>query len=125
MLWNIIQFSSHAVRIVEPVEGWIKRAASRCEAIGLTSLGRSLKGHAASEAGHHLMLISDTHALVNRWNEVYSPQLDATFLLDREPTPGANRYIAIHETIVGGDRPFAQVRSNMKSSSFPLRSAPN
>jgi hypothetical protein len=44
LLWMLIQFTSRGFRMTEPVEGWIKRAAARCEAIGLGNLGRSLRG---------------------------------------------------------------------------------
>ena len=43
LLWMLIQFTSRGFRIVDPVEGWIKRAAARCEAIGLGDLGRFLR----------------------------------------------------------------------------------
>lgn len=120
LLRLLIEFASRCVPMVQPVEGWIARAAVGCDRMGLRDVGRALKGHAASESGHHLMAIHDTHALVGRWNALYSPPLDAQGLLDREPGPGASRYCAIHESVVNGDSPFAQVALEHEIERLPV-----
>ena len=105
----LIQFCSLGVGMTEPVEGWIRRAGERCEAMGLRDLGRSLKQHAAHEAGHHLMMIEDTKKLVARWNARRSPSLDAEELLGQPLSPGVLRYRELHEDVVGGESPFGQL----------------
>jgi hypothetical protein len=66
------------------------------------------------------MMVDDTHALVKRWNVRYSPPLDAASLIDVQPASGASRYIAIHEAIVDGDRPFAQVALEYEIEQLPV-----
>src|SRR5882724_3609660 len=81
----LLNFAAIGVRMTEPVEGWIRRASQRCEELGDVDLGRALRGHAAAEAGHHLMMIRDTRALVDRLNARYATPLDADRLLAEPP----------------------------------------
>lgn len=104
-----IEFCSRAVHITEPVEGWIRRAGERCELLGLKDLGRQLKAHAKHEAGHHLLLIEDTHRLVARWNRTHIERLDAEQLLARPKTGPMHAYIQLHEQVIASDRPYLQV----------------
>ena len=39
----LLHFSALSVPITEPVEGWIRCAAQRCEALGLVEIARALK----------------------------------------------------------------------------------
>ncbi len=104
-----IQFCALGVGMTEPVEGWIRRAGERCEAMGATELGRALVKHAKHEAGHHEMMIADTRKLVERWNARRTPRLDADQLLARIPPPGVRRYQDLHEEVIAGDAPYGQV----------------
>lgn len=105
----LIHFSSLGVAMTEPVEDWIQRAGERCEAIGLVELGRGLRAHAQHEAGHHELMIADTHALVARWNALHAMRLDATELLKRPTTPGVRCYRELHENVIASDAPYAQL----------------
>jgi hypothetical protein len=105
----LIQFSAFGVGMTEPVEGWIRRAGERCRTIGLDGLGRALEMHAGHEADHHLMMISDTRRLVDRWNARHPLQLSADELLARPAPPGVQRYRALHEQVIGGSTPFGQI----------------
>jgi len=95
--------------MTEPVEGWIRRAGERCEGMGLTDLGRSLRQHAAHEGGHHMMMIEDTRKLVARWNARRRPLLDAEALLGQPLSPGVVGYRKLHEDVIGGPAPFGQL----------------
>lgn len=117
----LINFSARGVRMTEPVEGWLKKAAERCRAVGLPEIGQALRGHAASEEGHHLMMIADTHALVARWNARGGSRLDAEALLATEPGPGARRYIDVHEAVINGETPYAQVALEYEIEMLPVR----
>jgi hypothetical protein len=117
----LINFSARGVRMTEPVEGWLKTAAERCTAIGLRDIGQALRGHAAAESGHHLMMIADTHALVSRWNARGESRLDAEKLLAAEPGQGARRYIAVHEAVINGETPYAQVALEYEIEMLPVR----
>jgi hypothetical protein len=105
----LIHYCSLGVPMTEPVEGWIRRAGEGCRAIGLDALGKSLVTHAHHEAGHHRMMMEDTHRLVSRWNARHAPRLDAGLLLAREPTRSARAYVELHEGVIGGPAPFCQI----------------
>ncbi|MEX2119559.1 MAG: hypothetical protein WD847_08180 [Pirellulales bacterium] len=120
----LLYFSSLGVRMTEPVEGWIREAAERCEAIGLADIGRSLRGHAAAESGHHLMMVADTRALVERWNSRHDHHYDADRLLSRPPSPGARHYIQVHENVIRGKTPYAQLALEYEIEMLPLRYGP-
>lgn len=105
----LIEWSSLAVQMTEPVEGWIRRAGERTMEVGLPEIGRKLVRHAKHEAGHHLMLIQDTHRLVERWNARHASHLDAERMLARPRTRAMNAYVDLHETVIASDRPFGQV----------------
>src|SRR5262245_49820068 len=49
----LLHFSALSVPITEPVEGWIRRAGERCDAVGLTEIAKALSAHSKAEAGHH------------------------------------------------------------------------
>jgi Iron-containing redox enzyme len=105
----LIAFNASGVAVTEPVDGWIRRAGERCCALGFEQIGRSLIVHSHHEAGHHLMMIKDTHSLVECWNEQHSPKLDAERLLAAPPLPATQDYIKLHEETIVGDRPYGQV----------------
>jgi hypothetical protein len=44
------------------VEGWIRRAASRCAESGFEALAKSLNQHAQAESVDHLMMIADVYS---------------------------------------------------------------
>lgn len=105
----LIEWCALGVQLTEPVEGWIRRAGERCQALGLTKVGAALLAHAKHEANHHLMFERDTRALVARWNTRHRPGLDAEALMARPATPAMQRYIDLHERNITGSTPFAQV----------------
>jgi hypothetical protein len=116
----LIHFSSLGVGLTTPVEDWLLRAGKRCEEMGLQEVGRSLRSHAGAEAGHQLMMIADTHALVERWNVCRTPLLDADQLLARSPTAGGRAYRQLHEDNIAGDTPFAQVAIEYEIEKLPV-----
>ena len=120
----LLNFAATGVRMTEPVEGWIRRASQRCEELGDAELGRALRGHAAAEAGHHLMMIRDTRALVDRLNARHTPPLDADQLLAAPVARGAQRYIEVHEKVIEGPAPFAQVALEYEIEMLPVQYGP-
>jgi hypothetical protein len=104
-----IQLNSLGVYMTEPVEGWIRRAGNRCIAEGLDSLGRALLVHSKHEAGHHLMMVEDTHQLVRRWNARRRPTLQLERLLHQHPTDAMRAYRQLHEQTITGDLPMGQI----------------
>jgi hypothetical protein len=105
----LIEFCANGVGMTEPVEGWIRRAGERTEAMGAVELGRALQKHAKHEGGHHEMMIADTRKLVERWNARRPRKLDADKLLAAAPPPGVRAYQKLHEDVIAGPTPYAQV----------------
>ena len=120
----LLYFAAMGVRMTEPVEQWILRAAKRCGELGYTDLAKALRGHAAAEAGHNLMMVRDTHAMTASLNARYQPSFDAEKLLAAAPGPGATRYIAVHEAVIGGPAPYAQVAVEYEIEMLPVRYGP-
>jgi len=120
----LLYFAAMGVRMTEPVEQWILRAAKRCGDLGYTGLAKALRGHAAAEAGHNLMMVRDTHAMTARLNARFQPPLDAEKLLAAPPGPGARRYIDVHEAVISGPAPFSQVAVEYEIEMLPVRYGP-
>jgi Acetyltransferase (GNAT) domain len=117
----LLYFCAIGAQMTEPVESWIRRAASRCAAIGLTDLAEALTRHAKAEAGHHLMMIADLRSLTGNWNSRYTPRVDADELLRVPPSYGASRYCLVHEENIAGDTPYAQIAIEYEIEQLPLR----
>lgn len=105
----LIEYCARGVRMTEPVEGWIRRAGERTEAMGLTELGQSLQRHAVHERDHHLLMIDDTRRLVELWNSLGRVPLNADTLLASPASPGCVAYVELHERIIDGETPYAQI----------------
>ena len=105
----LMQFSAWGIRMTEPVEGWIRRAGERCQAMGFDELGRALIAHARNEAGHEGLFLADLHHLVERWNAQGLPPVSAARFLERLPVTAMNLYIEVHESGIRGDEPYVQI----------------
>jgi GNAT acetyltransferase-like protein len=117
----LLYFCAIGAQMTEPVETWIRRAASRCSALGLPELGAALTKHARAEAGHHLMMIADLRSLAGHWNLRHTPPVDAEELLRLRPTYGASRYCRVHEVNIAGNTPYAQIAIEYEIEQLPLR----
>jgi hypothetical protein len=104
-----VHYCSLGVYMTEPVESWIQRAGARCTELGHADLGKALGNHAHHEAGHHTMMIDDTHRLVSHWNARRTPKLDAGKLLAQAPTSAVRAYVKLHEDTIVGSAPWGQV----------------
>lgn len=120
----LIHFCAFGVKMTEPVEGWIRKAGDRCEALGHAELGKSLKAHARHEAGHHQLMIDDTRRLVERWNAHRTPKLDADAILALPTTPGPLRYAKLHEQTIAGDAPYGQLAIELEIEMLSIRLGP-
>ncbi|MGA2848808.1 MAG: GNAT family N-acyltransferase [Terracidiphilus sp.] len=117
----LLYFSAVGAQMTEPVESWIRRAASRCAVLGFADLAEALNRHALAEAGHHLMMIADLRSLAGYWNERHMPTVDADALLRTVPSYGASRYCLVHEENIAGDTPYAQIAIEYEIEQLPLR----
>ena len=114
-------FCAIGAQMTEPVESWIRRAASRCASLGLSDLAEALTRHAQAEAGHHLMMIADLRSLTDYWNARRTPPVDADELLRQAPNYGASRYCLVHEENIAGNTPYAQIAIEYEIEQLPMR----
>lgn len=108
----LIHFCAFGVGMTEPVEGWIRRAGQACVAVGgpgAEELGMALQKHARAEADHHLLMIADLGRLCARRDAAGRPRLDPDELLARDWPGSTHRYRAMHEEIIAGPAPWAQI----------------
>jgi hypothetical protein len=54
----LLYFCAIGAQMTQPVEGWIRRSASRCSELGFHALAKALNQHAQAESGHHLMMMT-------------------------------------------------------------------
>jgi hypothetical protein len=105
----LMKWSGFGVQMTRPVEGWIRRAGERCQALGFPELGRNLVKHAKQEAGHDELLVQDLRWLVEQWNRRGRSQVSSEQFLDVPTTAAMRRYIDLHEVVIAGREPFAQI----------------
>jgi hypothetical protein len=105
----LISFAIIGVRMTEPVEEWIRRAGGKCGELGLGALAKALTAHAHQEAEHHLLMLADARFLVERWNTAGRTELNVDALLALPPTPGVAAYVSLHESVISGPTPYAQL----------------
>lgn len=120
----LIRFAASGIAMTQPVEGWIRRAGERCRALGYAELGDALVAHAAEEAGHHKLMAADLYALCRRWNAIHRRQIDPVALAYGGRTDAVRRYEELHEAIVAGDTPFAQVAVEHEIEALSVRYGP-
>jgi len=110
----LLNFCALGSQMTEPVEGWIRRAAERCAAIGVSELAVALVGHAQAEAGHHLMMRADLRSLAARWNARRKPVVDGDKLLNQTLTPGVLHYCKVHEENIVVTHPLPRSPSSTR-----------
>lgn len=107
-----IHWSALGVAMTEPVEGWIRRASEACVRLGgpgLDTLGAALQKHAKAEADHHLLMIDDLHRLCRRREAAGRTAPDPEELLEQSWPEAAQRYRDLHEAVIAGPEPYAQI----------------
>ena len=117
----LVRFAASGIAMTQPVEGWIRRAGERCGALGFAELGEALVAHAAEEAGHHKLMAADLHALCRRWNATHRWQLDPVALACGGRSGAVRHYEEIHETILAGGEPYAQIAVEYEIESLSVR----
>lgn len=107
-----IYYSALGVAMTEPVEGWIRRAGEACVRVGgpgVEKLGTALQKHARAEADHHLLMIEDMRRLCARREAAGRVAPDPDELLALPWPDSAQRYRTMHEDVIAGPTPYAQI----------------
>lgn len=108
----LICFSALGVGMTEPVEGWIRRAGVACVALGdpgVVEIGTALQKHAKGEADHHLLMIADLRRLCARRAAAGRQAPDPDELLAQEWPASTLHYRRMHEDLIAGPTPYAQI----------------
>ena len=107
--------------MTRPVEGWISRAGEKCRERGFDELGNTLVAHAKHEAAHHKLMIADLWALVERWNANFNARIDPVALSQKKPPESIQHYRDLHEQIIAGNAPFAQIALEYEIEALSVR----
>ncbi len=120
----LISFCALGTQVTAPVPDWIERAGRACLDRGYHTIGLALVHHADHEAGHEVLMEADARSLVDAWNRKAGavddvltgsgvgrrPSLiEVDSLLAAPPTEGSRAYVELHESVIAGDSPFAQI----------------
>jgi hypothetical protein len=54
-------------------------------------------------------MLADARFLIERWNKAGKPELNVDTLLQLPPTPGVEAYVSVHESVISGPTPYAQL----------------
>jgi len=107
-----IYWSALGVAMTEPVEGWIRQAGEACVRAGgpgLDELGSALQKHAKAEADHHLLMIDDVRRLCARRDGAGRAAPQPSEVLALAWPESAHRYRKLHEDVITGPEPYAQI----------------
>ena len=117
-----LYFSALGVQMTAPVEAWIHRAGLRCMDLGYSSLGSALMAHSRHEAGHDALMARDARGLATRWNNLHEDAaIDVEALLVEAPSVAVLRYIELHESVLSGPAPFAQLAIELEIEALSVR----
>jgi hypothetical protein len=105
----MLRWSVHGVAMTAPVESWIAGAGERCAQLGNQTLGKALKAHSRAEADHDLMMVEDARAIAAWFAERSAAGVDVDALLSESPLASTLPYIKLHEDVIAGLTPQAQV----------------
>jgi len=105
----LLQFSALGVRMVENVDVWMSEAGRACVRAGREALGHSIAGRAGDEAGHDQMLLEDLCVLEPLWCQRFGRDLDVDALLCQPPPRAVHCYRELHERVIAGASPWAQI----------------
>lgn len=105
----LLRYSVHGVAMTAPVESWIAGAGERCAQLGNQALGKALRAHSRAEAGHDRMMVTDARAIAARLNEHSATAVDVEALLTEPPLASTRPYIQLHEQVITGPAPQAQL----------------
>ena len=120
----MIHYAAFGISMTHPVEGWIRRAGERCRETGYAALGDALVRHARHEAGHHRMMVADLWALADAWNGENLQKIDPVRLSRQNLPASIAQYRTLHERVIAGDAPYAQIALEYEIEALSVRHGP-
>ncbi|MBD2533633.1 hypothetical protein H6G97_30415 [Nostoc flagelliforme FACHB-838] len=106
----MIHWSALSAGLTEPIPAYLKRAGERCEEEGLKEMAEFFYQHEEEEEGHDNWATEDVKKLVDTWNlEEPKFHIDSKELLNHKMSPAVKRYHQLHERVIEGDSPCAEL----------------
>ncbi|WP_062355110.1 iron-containing redox enzyme family protein [Herbidospora yilanensis] len=105
----MLRWSAHGIHMTHDVERWIAGAGEACGNLGMDKLAKALKAHSRAEAGHDTMMVDDVIAISDWWLRTYGEPVDGEGLLAAPALASAGFYARLHEQVITGPTPFAQL----------------
>ncbi|NEO41548.1 MAG: hypothetical protein F6J90_36560 [Moorea sp. SIOASIH] len=106
----MIHWSALSAGLTEPIPVYLERAGERCQNMDFQEMAKFFYEHEEEEDGHENWAIEDVEELVAIWNqEEPNCQLDAQELLAKKISPAVKRYHQLHERVIEGDSPWAEL----------------
>lgn len=117
-LGALIEFCAIGVRLLRPVESWLRRAAVGCDEAGFDSLGGDFDRLQRDAASRRLRLIDDFVQLATLWTERGGPALDLGALVRRPLPASAGREAALREAAAAEPLPFGMLGVELELGEF-------
>ncbi|NVB38443.1 hypothetical protein G6O69_11425 [Pseudenhygromyxa sp. WMMC2535] len=125
LLAFLIQFCALGVRMLRPVESWMRRSGEACVRAGFDELGAQLLATAPGEARRHLLLIDDLVQLSALWRDRVDPRgLDLRTLVRREAPESARRHALIRELTGDPERPWLSLGVELELNELAMALGP-
>ncbi len=106
----MIHWSALSAGISQPIPEYFNYAAERCKNEGFGEMAEVFSEHGQEEDGHENWATTDVQKLVEIWNqEEPNYPLDAQKLLAQRMSPAVKRYHKLHEDVIKGDYPWAEL----------------
>jgi len=106
----LVYYHALGYKMIEPVEGWMRRGGERCKELGLEEIGQGLCRHATQESGHHLLMLADARAMAARWN-ARRQQIDVETIIS-QLSPGGCHLKSLPAQIAESDQPYRLMSVN-------------
>lgn len=121
----MIHWSALSAGLTEPIPVYLERAGERCKNMGLQEMAKFFYEHEEEEDGHDNWAIEDVEKLVENWNKENSTfPLDAQKLLANKISPAVKRYHELHEEVIEGDFPWAELAIDVEIELFSTTYGP-
>ncbi|MDO8578120.1 MAG: hypothetical protein Q7R50_02950 [Dehalococcoidales bacterium] len=106
----MISWSALSSGLTQPIPEYLKRAGENCAKKGVAEMAAFFAQHTEEEDGHDEWGRDDTRKLVERWNKE-EPEfpLNAEDMLKNNMSPAVKRYHKLHENVIDGDSPWAEL----------------
>jgi len=120
----VIHYCTLTAGLAEPVAGYIRTAGERCKELGFNDMVPFFQEHSEEEEGHYHWAADDTARVVEIWNRHRKPALDAEALLNHRMSPAVKRYHQLHEDVIFGNAPYAELAIDLEIELIAVKYGP-